>query len=75
MARASFGRPLRYILLFGVSLALRGYLALALHFDGLYGQDAYAYYTYGQQLRTAAAQFQPSPHFYWPLGYPVLVAL
>ncbi len=63
------------ILLFAVSLGLRVYPVLALHFDGLYGQDPYAYYSYGQQVRDAVARFQLPGHFYWPLGYPALVAL
>jgi hypothetical protein len=72
------GRPraaLALILLFVVSLALRIYPVLALHFDGLYGQDPFAYYSYGQQLRATVAHAQPLGLFYWPLGYPVLVAL
>ncbi|MEP7287344.1 MAG: glycosyltransferase family 39 protein [Chloroflexota bacterium] len=63
------------IALFAVSLGLRVFAAQALQFDGLYGQDAYAYYSYGQQLREALAQFHLPSGFYFPLGYPALVAL
>jgi len=43
-------------------------------FDGLYGQDAFAYYGYALQLRTALAGLHPPPPFFWPVGYPALVA-
>jgi len=48
---------------------------LLLHFDGLYGQDSYAYYSYGHQLLDALSRLQLPGHFYWPLGYPALVGL
>jgi len=68
-------RVKRPLALFGISFALKVFMAAALHFDGLYGQDAFAYYSYGQQIRTAIAHFQMPGHFYWPLGYPALAAL
>ena len=45
-------------------------------FDGLYGQDAYAYYRYamGALRQNLLALEAPAP-FYWPPGYPLLVAL
>jgi hypothetical protein len=39
-------------------------------FDGLYGQDAFAYY----QQALAIANFDPKP-FFWPNGYPLWAAL
>lgn len=66
---------LALILLFAVSLALRLYPVLALRFDGLYGQDPFAYYSYGQQLVAAVSSHQLQGPFYWPFGYPALVAL
>ena len=66
---------LALILLFAISLGLRLYPVLVLHFDGLYGQDPYAYYSYGQQVREAVARLQLPGMFFWPLGYPALVAL
>ena len=56
-------------------------LALALHwavilgrgFDGLYGQDAFAYYRYTLQLRESVAQHRLPPPFFWPIGYPAMV--
>ncbi|HEY3059827.1 MAG TPA: glycosyltransferase family 39 protein, partial [Chloroflexota bacterium] len=45
-------------------------------FDGLYGQDAYAYYDYATgPLRSALIHAEPWPPFFWPPGYPLLVAL
>lgn len=44
-------------------------------FDGLYGQDAYAYYDYARELFASLSQFQVPPPFWWPLGYPALLSL
>lgn len=62
-------------LLFLISLALRAYVIYALRFDGLYGQDPYAYYDYGQQVYALLRHGQGLGHFYYPLGYPILVSL
>jgi len=58
---------------FALSLALR--IGFTLGFDGLYGQDPYAYYNFGQILRQSLAQGQTPPAFFWPLGYPALLAI
>lgn len=54
-----------------------GALALRLHyrgtFDGLYGQDAYAYYNFAGELGTALREFRTPEAFFWPLGYPALL--
>jgi hypothetical protein len=65
--------PAAPILLFLLALALRVFWILYYQFDGLYGQDAYAYYQYARELHRALAQFQPPPPFWWPLGYPALL--
>src|SRR5438067_10074917 len=45
-------------------------------FDGLYGQDAYAYFDYGTgSVRQSILHLAPLAAFFWPPGYPVLVAL
>ncbi len=45
-------------------------------FDGLYGQDSYAYWNYALGLlRDSLRLLGPLPHFFWPPGYPLLVAL
>lgn len=50
-------------------------LAVALTgFDGLYGQDSFAYFHYATgALRESLLRFQPPPPFFWPPGYPLLV--
>jgi 4-amino-4-deoxy-L-arabinose transferase-like glycosyltransferase len=54
-----------------LALALRA----ALPFDGLYGQDAYAYFRYARGLWPWLLSSTPLPTFYWPAGYPLLVAV
>ncbi len=44
-------------------------------FDGLYGQDPYAYYDYGQQIQQLITHGQGLGYMYWPLGYPALISL
>jgi hypothetical protein len=60
-----------------VLLALAALVVLALtRFDGLYGQDSFAYFHYATgPLRQALLRLQPLPPFFWPPGYPLLVAL
>ena len=41
-------------------------------FDGLYGQDAYGYYTYATEVRDSIARGRLPQPYYWPLGYPAL---
>lgn len=61
--------------LLGLPIVFVGLAALP-RFDGLYGQDPYAYYDYATgPLRQALLQLQPPPPFTWPPGYPLLVAL
>ncbi len=44
-------------------------------FDGLYGQDSFAYFGYATgALRGSILHLQTLPPFYWPPGYPLLVA-
>ena len=44
-------------------------------FDGLYGQDSFAYYNFASALRDTVSTQQELPPFFWPLGYPTLLAL
>jgi 4-amino-4-deoxy-L-arabinose transferase-like glycosyltransferase len=57
--------------LFVGSLLLRTLLLFPSGFDGLYGQDAYAYYDFAHDLLTEGNVSEP---FFWPLGYPLLLA-
>ncbi|RMF80067.1 MAG: phospholipid carrier-dependent glycosyltransferase [Chloroflexi bacterium] len=61
--------------LFAASLALRLWLVLPTGFDGLYGQDAYAYYNFAQNLQAFVSTGQSPGAFFWPLGYPSLLAV
>lgn len=63
------------LLLVAAGLLVRLLLLLPTRFDGLYGQDPYAYYDFAGELRTALRERQPLPPFFWPLGYPALLAL
>jgi 4-amino-4-deoxy-L-arabinose transferase-like glycosyltransferase len=71
-------RPNKYtvlLLLFLLAVLLLGLAMSALrHFDGLYGQDAFAYYEYATgPLRESMPGTLPP--FFWPPGYPLLVLL
>ncbi len=60
--------------LFIAALLLRLMVLLPMRFDGLYGQDAYAYYDFAGELRTAISEGQTPESFFWPLGYPAVLA-
>ncbi len=62
-------------LVLGLPILLAG-LAVLPRFDGLYGQDPYAYYDYASgPLRAALLALRLPPPFTWPPGYPLLTAL
>src|SRR5581483_4247387 len=42
-------------------------------FDGLYGQDAYAYFAYAREMFAALTHAQIPPPFWWALGYPFVL--
>ncbi|MBI3764608.1 MAG: glycosyltransferase family 39 protein [Chloroflexi bacterium] len=63
------------VALFLFALLVRVAVARATSFDGLYGQDPFAYFDYSIQLRDALNAVRPPPPFFWPLGYPLPVAL
>lgn len=53
-----------------------GAIAIGRGFDGLYGQDAYAYFDYSvTSVRNSLLHAQPLEPFYWPPGFPLVVAL
>ena len=62
---------------FGLLLAVgSGVIAITRGFDGLYGQDAYAYFDYSvTSVRQSLLHASPLEPFFWPPGYPLLVAL
>lgn len=63
------------LFLFVFAILVRLGFAWFTQFDGLYGQDSFAYFNYSLSLRAALAAGQPPPPFFWPIGYPALTAL
>lgn len=63
------------LLLFALALGIRAVAMVLTGFDGLYGQDPFAYLSYAEALERALASFESPPPFFWPIGYPLLVAL
>src|SRR5215212_7110163 len=63
------------LLIAGVAVAAALAARLAWPFDGLYGQDAFAYFRYARALWPWLLRGEPLPIYYWPAGYPLLVAL
>ncbi len=62
--------------LFAASLLWRAaILAPYPAFEGLYGQDPFAYYDFAQELRLAVGEGRMPGPFFWPLGYPALLGL
>lgn len=60
----------------GAIPVLAHFALAAPRFDGLYGQDSYAYFEYAVgPLLASLRQGAPLPPFQWPPGYPLLVAL
>lgn len=78
-SRHLFGFSFPSFVLLGLSLLViipLAILILTTGFDGLYGQDPYAYYKYAVgPLRANLLGIRSWPPFFWPPGYPVLVAL
>lgn len=63
------------LVLFFIALVVRLYHAYSSAFDGLYGQDAYAYYNYARELFSYLGRVQSPPTFWWPLGYPAVLSV
>ncbi len=58
-----------FLLLFIISFLFRLTFVFIFQFDGLYGQDAYAYYDYSKIFHDSVLSFHIPPNFYWPIGY------
>jgi len=63
------------LLLGGIAIAAALAARVLWPFDGLYGQDAFAYFRYAQALWPWLLHGTALPIYYWPAGYPILVAL
>lgn len=59
---------------FGVALLIAGVVRLCLPFDGLYGQDAFAYFRFARAIGPHLLYGAPLPVLFWPRGYPAAVA-
>jgi hypothetical protein len=59
---------------FGVALLIAGVTRLLLPFDGLYGQDAFAYFRFARAIAPHLLHGTPLPELFWPRGYPAAVA-
>lgn len=62
------------LLVFAAALSARLIALSGMGFDGLYGQDAYAYHTFAHDLAAFVGEGRALPPFFWPLGYPALLA-
>src|SRR5512136_348353 len=69
---AAAGWPLALTL---IALFVRIGSAAATSFDGLYGQDPFAYFDYARTLHGALHTLTPPPPFFYPIGYPLFVAV
>ncbi|MEO1444039.1 MAG: hypothetical protein AAFV33_26820, partial [Chloroflexota bacterium] len=66
--------PIRWLLPISLIVPVCvGTIAWLNGFDGLYGQDAFAYYDYG--VNALREQFYPPLPFFWPPGYPLVIFL
>jgi 4-amino-4-deoxy-L-arabinose transferase-like glycosyltransferase len=63
------------LILFLTALTIRLAVIFFWQFDGLYGQDAYAYLRQAISIAENLPRGQPPPtDFFWPNGYPLLIA-
>lgn len=62
------------ILILLIALLPRLNLDKVFMFDGLYGQDAFAYYEYGIEVQHAIQDLQLPGAMFWPLGFPTFLA-
>jgi hypothetical protein len=60
---------------FAVALLIAGVVRLGLPFDGLYGQDAFAYFRFARAIGPHLLHGAPLPLLFWPRGYPAAVAV
>jgi hypothetical protein len=63
------------LLLFTIAILLRVHWIVTTGFNGLYGQDAYAYFDFALELRHALIEWRLPEPFFWPLGYPALLMM
>jgi len=59
---------------FALALLIAAVTRLAAPFDGLFGQDAFAYFRFARAIAPHLLHGAPLPDLYWPRGYPAAVA-
>jgi len=59
---------------FGLALVIAAVTRLAFPFDGLFGQDAFAYFRFARAIGPHLIHGAPLPPLFWPRGYPAAVA-
>lgn len=64
-----------FVILFASAFIFRVLLLIIFKFDGLYGQDAYGYLDYSKRFYESLALFHIPPSYYWPIGFPLLIAV
>ncbi len=74
--RSAWLRHLRFLILPLPTVLLASWVIVVWKFNGLYGQDPFAYYDFGVgPLRRSLLDGVPLSAMFWPLGYPVLITL
>jgi len=68
-------QPRAWVVPLSALLAAAGAIRILYPFDGLYGQDAFAYFHYAVVLWPHLSTGVPLPDLYWPIGYPITLAL
>lgn len=63
------------LILFILALIIRLGIVVYHGFDGLYGQDAFAYYNFADDLLYFISTRNPPPPFFWSIGYPIHLAI
>lgn len=63
------------ILLYILSFVFRLLIIVFFKFDGLYGQDAYAYLDFSKRFLESLTIFQIPPNFYWPIGFYIFTSV
>jgi dolichyl-phosphate-mannose-protein mannosyltransferase len=64
-----------FIFLFILAFAVRLVYILYFKFDGLYGQDAYAYEECSKIFYNSIIALKAPPNFYWPIGFYIFSSL
>lgn len=76
MSKPVYQRLRTPIILFTIALVIRAAVIVLWRFDGLYGQDPFAFFGQALALTERLPQGQPPPtDFVWPNGFPLTVAL